>query len=251
MKFMVYVLIVCVILTSSFAAAKEINCYSPVNSSWYVVENTTCEFKVFNVQDLTTLASNFDRTDCALVNYYCSGVDINKDGVVNGSDLRLFTPSLCVENCSVVSICGNGVCSASESCSSCSADCGACPVPAPTPRRSSGGSGGSVSLIVENSSNVSANTTVENIVALEPIPEESVITGTLPEEDLGNVVTEGNTSPNSKGNELTGFATSETDGSKQSYKGIMIALIVVLILLIATIVYLMRRRAVRKHKDKF
>lgn len=46
-----------------------------------------------------------------------------------------------------LSECGNGFCESGESCSSCSADCGACPAPAAPPAVGGGGGGGGGPLI--------------------------------------------------------------------------------------------------------
>jgi hypothetical protein len=259
MKLKLYMFITFILLASAFVTAKEIKCYSTVNNSWYTTNNTTCDVRLFDVQDLLILTSNFDRTDCTATNTYCEGMDINKDGTVNGFDLRLFTPSLCVDNCTVTEVCGNGVCASTESCFSCSADCGACPVPAKA-RKSSGGGGAAPRIINASNAtnttstaivtlNISNNTNSESNNPIDVVLTDAQATGG------SNVNSAGNTADNSKtnnatnaGNSLTGFATSGNGGSQKSNTVIAIILIVVVVILIITIIYLARRRDSRKQK---
>lgn len=240
MKFRIYLLFAIVLLSVSFVSAKEISCYSTLNNSWYVMEGEFCPTKLFDVNDLNSIAINFDRTDCKANNAFCGGMDINRDGKVNGSDLYLFTPSLCVENCTVTAVCGDYSCDASENCSICATDCGTCPKPKPP---KSGGGGGTP----KPKPNVTSPTaTVSFNITDSSVPEEIEIINT--DSDSNSESFEGNSNIQESKNEepkkgvaATGMATG-ADGSEGNNKAVFIILIIVLVFLVLTIVYIKRRK---------
>lgn len=242
MKFRIYLLFAIVLLSAAFVSAKEITCYSTLNNSWYVTEGDLCPTKLFDVNDLNSITLNFDRTDCATKNAFCGGMDINRDGKVNGNDLALFTPSLCVENCTVTAVCGDYACDASENCSTCAADCGTCPKPKPKPSGGGGGGGSPRPKPVVNVTSDSTSGTVSFDVkedsenANENDNSDSVSFEGNSNEENSNIQESKNEEPK-KGVAATGMATG-ADGEGGNIKLMFIILVVVLLALISIIIYI-------------
>jgi hypothetical protein len=268
-------------------SAENITCYSPITKAWYSSNLELCEYKLFNSTDLVLITDKFDNNNCTLANIYCSGADINKDGVVNGSDLRLLTPSLCVENCTIYPVCGDVVCELGENCSSCAIDCGVCPAPifcgdgicqasescstctsdcgtCPKTPKSSGGSGGGGGgskattnvTNTTNATNTSKTTGNINLNITKPqIPNNSSLIHSnsskkesFQEAGSENLNTLDEESTNkNKGNELTGMVTGAD--YRSSLKTVLIVLVSLLIVVLGAVGYIVVKKKRNNSED--
>jgi hypothetical protein len=243
-------------------SAENITCYSPITQAWYSSSLDSCEYKLFSSTDLVIITANFDSANCTFSNIYCSGSDINKDGVVNGTDLRLLTPSLCVENCTIYPVCTDAVCELGENCSTCSADCGTCPAPPKEKKKSSGGGGGSKlkSPIINNATNeISTSEGKLTLNITEPLTSDNselgeVLSNSSSQESFlnsENLLSEENASQEdtgNAGNALTGMVTGG-DFKSGSLKTLLIVLVSLLVVVLGAVGYIVVKKKRRNLED--
>lgn len=201
-------------------------------------EAATCRYSTTANTPYSSMNNTFSSANSTLQISNVSGLQSGKGytyyarcndsyGNANTND---FVISFIVSNVTLTIVCGDNTCSSNESCTSCSADCGDCPVAAPSSSQGSGGGGGGGGGSPRGSGSSSNNsagniTTTENITNYEL--EYATYDSSPKRENIEN---------EEKGDRLA-ILNNKVGG--MSIGGILFALFIVL-LIVTLIIYLVR-----------